>query len=232
MGQVSLAFDLRKTHRFDGWRQYFGSRSHTITANTRGHFVTTAHIDGIAIKLLIDTGATSVVLSRDDAHRLGIQARSLDFSVLFSTAGGVARAAPVTLDEIQVGDFAVSNVRAFVIDTPSTISVLGMDFLSRLERYEVTGSKLNLALVQTSVFALVREGVRWLGLMSSLGSRAAAALERRAEAGGRCGGVCARGGGFGGGAASRSLYQPDLSVASGVGRRAGRVRRGDRGTGR
>jgi len=133
---------LAQNPRFDGWRQYFGSRSHTITANPRGHFVTTAYIDGIAIKLLIDTGATSVVLSRDDANRLGIRARALNFSVLFSTAGGVARAAPVTLDEIQVGDFAVSNVRAFVIDTPSTISVLGIDFLSRLERYEVTGSKL------------------------------------------------------------------------------------------
>ena len=133
---------LAQTHRFDGWRQYFGNRSLTITANTRGHFVTTAYIDGIAIKLLIDTGATSVVLSRNDAQRLGIRARSLNFSALFSTAGGIARAAPVTLDEIQVGDFAVSNVRAFVMDTPSTISVLGMDFLNRLERYEVTGRKL------------------------------------------------------------------------------------------
>jgi clan AA aspartic protease (TIGR02281 family) len=54
----------------------------------------------------------------------------------------MARAAPVMLDEIQVGDFAVSNVRAYVIETPSSISVLGFDFLNRLERYEVRGRKL------------------------------------------------------------------------------------------
>lgn len=133
---------LAQNTRFDGWRQYYGSRSHAITANRMGHFVTTANIDGIAIKLLVDTGASSIILSPRDADRIGIDVGALNFATLFSTGGGMARAAPVMLDEIQVGDFAVSNVRAYVIQTPSSISVLGVDFLNRLERYEVRGREL------------------------------------------------------------------------------------------
>lgn len=133
---------LVQNTRFDGWRQYFGSRSHAITADRRGHFVATAHIDGVALKLLVDTGASSIILSPGDAKRVGIDVGSLEFTTLFSTAGGLTRAAPVMLDQIQIGDFAVSRVRAFVIETPSSISVLGVDFLNRLERYEVRGREL------------------------------------------------------------------------------------------
>lgn len=135
---------LAQNTQFDGWRQYFDTRSHAITADRRGHFVTTAHIDGVALELLVDTGASRVILSPRDARRIGIDVGSLTFTSLFSTAGGVVRTAPIILDEIRIGDFAVSPVRAFVIETPSSVSVLGMDFLSRLERYEVKGRELML----------------------------------------------------------------------------------------
>jgi aspartyl protease family protein len=91
---------------------------------------------------LVDTGASSVILSPRDAKRISIDVGSLNFTTVFSTAGGVVRAAPVILDEIRIGDFAVSLFRAFVIETPSSISVLGMDFLGRMERYEVKGREL------------------------------------------------------------------------------------------
>ena len=113
-----------------------------LDADSRGHYLVDAEVNGETIRFLVDTGASMVALSRDDAARAGFRPGPADFSHRAQTANGVARVAPVTIDEIALGDISVSNVRGAVIDVPMQHSLLGMSFLSRLSGYEVRGRQL------------------------------------------------------------------------------------------
>jgi aspartyl protease family protein len=109
-----------------------------IKAGRNGHFSTEAEIDGRDIGVMVDTGATIVVLSYEDAERAGIYLNQGDFTQAVTTANGVARIAPVTLDRVSVGDITVRNVPAAVAE-PGRLktSLLGMSFLSRLSRFDM-----------------------------------------------------------------------------------------------
>jgi len=110
-----------------------------------GHFHVTARVDGKAdIRLLVDTGASSIVLSHDDARAAGINVDRLAFSVPVSTANGSALVAPVTLSSVAVGgDVAVRNTPAFVAAKGALkTSLLGMSFLSTLSSWEMRGDQL------------------------------------------------------------------------------------------
>ncbi len=113
-----------------------------IPAGPRGHFLVNAVVDGFEIRFLIDTGASTVMLTPQDARRLGFRPRHDDFSERYSTPSGFMRGAPVTLREVRIGPLVVDDVRATVAERPSGISLLGMSFLRRLEGYEVSGDKL------------------------------------------------------------------------------------------
>lgn len=105
----------------------------TLSADTRGHFVTTGAINGNTIQFLVDTGATAVTLSSADARRLGINylAGPRSYS---QTANGVVPAYRVKLDSVRVGDITANNVDAIVIEgNVLPIALLGMSFLNRME---------------------------------------------------------------------------------------------------
>ena len=121
------------------------SRSMTIRAGEGGHFLVEAGLDGVPVRFLVDTGATRVVLSPEDAKRVGIRLRDRDFSERHRTAGGIVRAAPVTLRELRIGQLTVRQVEASVNEQPIGISLLGMTFLNRLDGYRVEGDKLILS---------------------------------------------------------------------------------------
>ena len=103
-----------------------------------GHFGARANIDGVAVDLLVDTGATSTVLSAEDARRIGIDPRSLDFAIPIATANGVARAARATVDEIGVGTI-VRRRLPVLIAAPGALgqSLLGMNFIGTLSGFDV-----------------------------------------------------------------------------------------------
>jgi len=118
----------------------------TFRRGLDGHFTVASTIDGVAIPLLFDTGASAVVLSYRDAERAGIRLDNLSFSMPVMTANGTGRAAVVELDRIEVGGIARRNVRAFVAEDGALQgSLLGMSFLETLSRYSVAGDKLELA---------------------------------------------------------------------------------------
>tara|TARA_B100000315_G_scaffold233025_1_gene245831 strand:+ start:1070 stop:1780 length:711 start_codon:yes stop_codon:yes gene_type:complete len=121
---------------------FVGEQRITYRAQSGGHFVVEAKVDGIAIRFLVDTGATSVVLSPQDAERLGFDLKRLSFDRLFQTASGTIRAAPVKLGRVSVGPIELMDVRASVNGAAMNTSLLGMSFLSRLGGYEVVGDKL------------------------------------------------------------------------------------------
>ena len=114
-----------------------------IKAAHNGHFNTEADINGRTIEVMVDTGATMVALSYEDAERAGISLRDKDFTRAVSTANGVARVAPVTLDRVSVGDITVRDVPAVVAE-PGRLktSLLGMSFLSRLSRFDMRSGVL------------------------------------------------------------------------------------------
>ncbi len=118
------------------------SRSMTLRAGRNGHFMLDARIDGTPVRFLVDTGASSIILGRQDADRIGLRLRERNFTQRFQTANGIVRAAPVVLRELSIGALSLRNVDAVVNDGPMGTALLGMDFLRQLDGYEVARDKL------------------------------------------------------------------------------------------
>jgi aspartyl protease family protein len=120
----------------DGWNEV------VVQADRGGHFLLEMAVNGAPVLFLVDTGASAVVLSSEDARRIGLHPQRLTYSQRFQTANGVVRAAPVTLREVRVGQFSVYDLPASVNEASLAVSLLGMAFLSRLAGYEVRGDRL------------------------------------------------------------------------------------------
>ncbi|WP_409560058.1 TIGR02281 family clan AA aspartic protease [Hyphomicrobium sp. MC8b] len=121
------------------------SNSVTLPAGQYGHFLTEAEINGREIDVMVDTGASLVALTYDDAARAGIFVKPSDFTHTAQTANGIARVAPVTISRIEIGDITVRNVKGVVSERgASERTLLGMSFLGRLSRVEMRGDKLEL----------------------------------------------------------------------------------------
>jgi aspartyl protease family protein len=110
---------------------------------TQGHFMAGAKVNGRHVYMIVDTGASTVVLRSEDARRAGIELRKLDYTVPVETANGRAYAARVKLDKVSLGELTLEKVDALVTK-PGALhqSLLGMSFLSRLRSYEFTGNQL------------------------------------------------------------------------------------------
>ncbi len=110
---------------------------------TEGHFIAKAKVNGRSVHMIIDTGASTVVLRSEDARRAGIALNALNYTVPVETANGRAFAARVRLDKVSLGDLTLEKVDALVTK-PGALhqSLLGMSFLSRLQSYEFSGNQL------------------------------------------------------------------------------------------
>jgi aspartyl protease family protein len=114
-----------------------------IPADARGHFFVQATVNGTRVRMMVDTGATGVVLSREDARRVGINPHPSEFTARTSTANGIVPVAPIVLNEVAVGEISVRDVPALVHpDSHFQGSLLGMSFLSRLSQFEVSKGRL------------------------------------------------------------------------------------------
>ena len=103
-----------------------------------GHFWADGEVNGVAVRFLVDTGATVVALTPDDAQRLGLDLQQLTYASSVVTAGGKARAAPVRLASVDVGGARLDNVEALVIEKGLDASLLGMSYLGRLSSFQAT----------------------------------------------------------------------------------------------
>jgi aspartyl protease family protein len=103
-----------------------------------GHFGARATVDGVPVEFIVDTGATSTVLTSNDARRVGIDPRTLVFGVPISTANGVAQAARATVDQIGVGPIVRRRLPVLVA-APGALgqSLLGMNFIGTLSGFDV-----------------------------------------------------------------------------------------------
>ncbi|MEO1168480.1 MAG: TIGR02281 family clan AA aspartic protease [Pseudomonadota bacterium] len=122
----------------DGVSQFATSRA------PDGHFYADVRINGTTSRMLIDTGASSVVLTREDAQRAGIQARPGEFTATAQTAGGPIPLKPVVIDHIALGSIDSRNVPAMVAENDLPISLLGQSFLERVGTVEISGDEMRL----------------------------------------------------------------------------------------
>ncbi|MBU4531651.1 MAG: TIGR02281 family clan AA aspartic protease [Hoeflea sp.] len=122
-----------------------GVRTASIPLSNDGHFTTDFRINGRYVRGLIDTGATYVAINRTTARNLGLGVSNSDFKHQVRTANGLAKAALVTIDRIEVGSVSVGGVEAFVLDDAAlSATLIGMSFMSKLQSYRVTNNKLEL----------------------------------------------------------------------------------------
>jgi aspartyl protease family protein len=110
-----------------------------------GHYYLTAEINGAAVRFVVDTGASDIVLTKADAARIGIDPEALDYLGRAGTANGETRTAFVRLDEVVVGPAVDHNVPAVVNDGDMSQSLLGMGYLQRWGRIEISGGELRLS---------------------------------------------------------------------------------------
>ncbi|WP_213772863.1 TIGR02281 family clan AA aspartic protease [Bradyrhizobium sp. dw_78] len=110
-----------------------------------GEFALQARINGVNAPMVIDTGATSVVLTYETAKAAGLPLELLDYDVDVETAGGHAKAARLTLDRLAIGRLVERSVPALVVPRGQMkTNLLGMSFLDRLESWEVHADRLML----------------------------------------------------------------------------------------
>lgn len=120
---------------------------HAVRVRRRldGHFAVRGAINGQPMTLLVDTGASTVVLKPADAARAGIDTRSLGYTAAVQTANGTTYAAPVRLRSITIGPIELRDVEALVAKPGSlNENLLGMSFLRRLRSYEFSKDFLTL----------------------------------------------------------------------------------------
>lgn len=113
-------------------------------ADAGGHYFIDAAVNGTTIRFLVDTGATVVVLTPDDARAAGIFMASLQYTESMSTANGQARAAQTSLRDVRLDQLVVGDVAAVVMEKPMPVSLLGMSFLSRLHGYSINDGVLTI----------------------------------------------------------------------------------------
>jgi aspartyl protease family protein len=114
-----------------------------IAADAGGQYSADVVINGQDVKMMVDTGATMVVISSRTAARLGVAVYAADYRGQVQTANGLARVASVTLSTMQVGPIALYNVNAWVLDgAASNVDLLGMSFLKRLASVEQKSGQL------------------------------------------------------------------------------------------
>lgn len=107
-----------------------------------GHYYMTAEVNGTPINFVVDTGASEIVLTKEDAERAGLSVDQLQFFGRASTANGEVRTAPVRLDSVDIGGIRDTDVPAFVNEGQMFQSLLGMSYLNRWDRLEIADGTL------------------------------------------------------------------------------------------
>jgi aspartyl protease family protein len=124
-------------------RAFSHGRTVEIARAVGGDFDVGTRINGARVAMVLDTGASSVILTREDAKAAGLPLEVLAYTASVDTANGRTLAAPVTLDRLAVGALVEHSVSALVVQ-PGLLrtSLLGMSFLNRLQSWEVRGDRL------------------------------------------------------------------------------------------
>ncbi len=122
-----------------------GSNEVILYKSDNGHYQADVNVNGVVISMLVDTGASGIALTYEDAERLGFRPGDLVFNRQVMTANGVAQTALVRLDTVSIGNIRRNTISAGVAKRGNLEkSLLGMNFLSTLKSVTITGDELRL----------------------------------------------------------------------------------------
>ncbi|MBD3845360.1 aspartyl protease family protein [Bosea sp. OAE752] len=120
-----------------------GPTTLAVAADYRGHYIVHPTIDNYRVKMMVDTGASIVALTADDARALGIKPDRQGRRMMLNTANGAVAATSTMLREIRLGEIIVRNVEAVVMPPGAlSMSLLGNSFLGKLQGYEVQTGRM------------------------------------------------------------------------------------------
>jgi len=119
-------------------------RSVAYRAGRDGHYHVDALIDGKPIRFMVDTGASLIVLSPGDARRLGFDPKDLKFDRIMNTANGRVNGASIKISQLLIGPIEVRDITAIVNGAELSQSLLGMNFLERLDSFEFKDNRLTM----------------------------------------------------------------------------------------
>ena len=126
---------------------YVASRGRVVelSRGRGGGFPVTTHVNGARIAMILDTGASAVMLTQEAARAAGLPLEVLNYTVSLETANGRTRAAPVTIDRLAIGNIVERSVPALIVPNAQLkTNLLGMTFLNRLESWQVKGDRLQM----------------------------------------------------------------------------------------
>ncbi|MFZ9020937.1 MAG: retropepsin-like aspartic protease family protein [Paracoccaceae bacterium] len=144
MGLVAIVAswqDIRQSGQTMSFQQYEDSAI-IIPKEIDGHFHLTVTINDRPIEFLVDTGASDIVLTRNDAARVGFDPNRLDYWGMANTANGTVRLATIRLETVRLGEFIDKNIRASVNKAPMEKSLLGMRYLSKFRAIEISNDQM------------------------------------------------------------------------------------------
>ena len=143
--QIARAKNTVSSTVSDLLRPRVSTRAVQVVRGQGGEFALLAKINGVTAPMVIDTGATSVVLTYETAKAAGLPLELLEYDVDVETAGGHTKAARLTLDRLAIGKLVERSVPALVVPHGQMkTNLLGMSFLDRLESWEVRADRLML----------------------------------------------------------------------------------------
>ena len=129
----------------DDWQTPHASAGTVVlAAGWEGHYFTDGDVAGKPLNFIVDTGASMVALSREQARSVGVDVDHLTYDRQIGTASGTVQGAAATLPRLRIGDIQLLDVSAIVIDNPGGVALLGQSFLSRIDKVSIEGDKMTL----------------------------------------------------------------------------------------
>jgi aspartyl protease family protein len=137
--------DQLTSQLYPGTARSVDARTIELRRADDGHFYARVQVNGTGVRFMVDTGATNLVLSQQDARRIGLAMGDLNYVLPTSTANGTVYGAGVVLERVELGGFVDTDVRAVVNGGRMSISLLGMTYLDRFRSFSVEGDRLLLS---------------------------------------------------------------------------------------
>lgn len=142
-GEISAAVAVPDTAMSEQNPQDQTRRTARLSIRPDGHYWVRALVNRKAsVEFMVDTGASVVALTYDDAQKMGLDPASLDYKWTIRTAGGETLGASVTIDSIRINQVHIRDVEAMVLRSDLSQSLLGMSFLNELYSYEFRGDRM------------------------------------------------------------------------------------------
>ena len=127
-------------HRTDQWL----AGQTVLRRESDGHFYADASVDGAQLRFLVDTGASIVALTGDDASAIGLSWDEASLRPIGRGASGTVRGIPVRLERLEIDGLEARNFKAAIIPEGLDVSLLGQSFLSKVQNVEISGNEMTL----------------------------------------------------------------------------------------